>query len=268
MGEIGFKKFLKRLKYFLLQKIYPEPTKDQIMSLIENLRPVSTDKELIRLGGEYDGGYLLPDDLLDIEACFSPGVGTKSSFEKECADLGMQIFMADASVNGPAVKDDRFSFISKFIGGKNQKDFITLEKWISTVNISPDKDLLLQMDIEGHEYQVLKQTPVELLKRFRIIIIEFHRLGAMGSSYFYQENRDVFKKLNLNHKCVHIHPNNCCGINNLKGIETPIAAEFTFLRKDRISSEQKIESMPNPLDRDNVRINKTLVLPEFWYSEK
>jgi len=46
------------------------------------LRPYTTDKELIRLGAEKDGGYLIPNDLAGIEACFSPGVGNEFNFEK------------------------------------------------------------------------------------------------------------------------------------------------------------------------------------------
>ena len=42
--------------------------------LIEEIRPDTTDKPLIRLGSEADGGYLVPDDLEGIVACFSPDV--------------------------------------------------------------------------------------------------------------------------------------------------------------------------------------------------
>ena len=51
----------------------------------------------------------------------------------------------------------------------------TLEGWIdrNTPN-SRQMTLLLQMDIEGAEFCVLLSTPTETLKRFRIMIIEFH----------------------------------------------------------------------------------------------
>ena len=39
--------------------------------------------ELVRLGNKNDGGYLVPNDLKDITACFSPGVDTTIQFEKD-----------------------------------------------------------------------------------------------------------------------------------------------------------------------------------------
>lgn len=42
---------------------------------------VPDSKDLIRLGPNGDGGYLVPDDLTGIEACFSPGVCATSEFE-------------------------------------------------------------------------------------------------------------------------------------------------------------------------------------------
>ena len=53
---------------------------------IEKFRPKSVGKKLIRIGGNGDGGYLLPDDLSHISACFSPGVDVTSTFEEELAE--------------------------------------------------------------------------------------------------------------------------------------------------------------------------------------
>ena len=36
---------------------------------------------LLRIGGDSDGGYLLPDDLENISSCFSPGVSDIFDFE-------------------------------------------------------------------------------------------------------------------------------------------------------------------------------------------
>jgi hypothetical protein len=38
------------------------------------INPVITVKELIRIGGDADGGYLVPNDLEDLSGCFSPGL--------------------------------------------------------------------------------------------------------------------------------------------------------------------------------------------------
>ena len=98
-----------RLKDFWLnlalgrRKIAVRPTPvARLRALIEKLSPVTCGKELIRLGDDGDGGYLLPDDLGGIAACFSPGVGYSSKFEIDVAARGIRVHMADASVDGPA----------------------------------------------------------------------------------------------------------------------------------------------------------------------
>ena len=52
-----------------------------VLELIAKLRPQDCGKDLIRIGGGRDGGYLLPDDLKGIQYCFSPGVGGLADFE-------------------------------------------------------------------------------------------------------------------------------------------------------------------------------------------
>jgi hypothetical protein len=73
----------------------------EINNLIISLYPIKTEHELVRLGPLGDGGYLLPDDLNNISALFSPGVDQISEFEKHCLDFNMKIFMADKSVEKP-----------------------------------------------------------------------------------------------------------------------------------------------------------------------
>ena len=90
-------------------------------NLLPKLHPISTDKKLIRMGAERDGGYLVPNDLEGIEACFSPGVDQISKFEQECAERGMKVFMADASVDKPAEEHPMFDFRKSYIGEKNQR---------------------------------------------------------------------------------------------------------------------------------------------------
>jgi hypothetical protein len=259
---------LNRIKAYRLRFSYSKPTKQELEGLIKSMRPHETNAQLIRLGGVEDGGYLVPNDLENLEACFSPGVGGRSNFEIDCAELGMKIFMADRSVDKPSLKDSRFNFIKKFIGGRKSKDFITLEDWVTSAQIEETRDLLLQMDIEGYEYEVLKATSVETLNKFRIIIIEFHMLTSLGYPYYYQRTKKALEKLLLNHTCVHIHPNNACGKEKIFGIEVPGVAEFTFLRNDRITRKSEVLSLPHPLDIDNSPVHDPLVLSKFWYRSK
>ena len=258
---------IRRAATYLLEVGGAFPTsltaKDDVLALIAKLRPISPGIELVRLGAKGDGGYLLPNDLVGIKACFSPGVGNSSEFEKACADFGMRVFLADKSVDRPTVDHDEFVFTKKHIGANTSKDFTTLDAWVTTALPESQADLLLQMDIEGYEYETLLSAPGDLLRRFRIIIVEFHRLDLLWSQPFFQLSSPVFGKLLKEHICVHIHPNNCCGALAKRGLTIPRVMEFTFLRRDRLKQVSLAASFPHPLDSDNT-MQPHLPLPKVW----
>ena len=236
----------------------------QVRHLLRQLAPVLTDKPLRRLGPKGDGGYLVPDDLHGITACFSPGVNDVSGFEQACAELGMQVFLADKTVEKPPTDHSRFHFTKKFIGASSSGDFMSLQDWVSDSLPGHQEDLLLQMDIEGYEYPVLLSLPESLQQRFRVIVVEFHQLDLLWSRPFFQLATAAFEKLQKTHVCVHIHPNNCFPVSSLNGVEIPPLAEFTFLRKNRVQNSQPAIQFPHPLDQDNTS-NSSLALPECWY---
>jgi Methyltransferase FkbM domain len=244
--------------------LYPTALTDagDLRALIAALAPV--EAALIRLGPEGDGGYLVPDDLGGIAACFSPGVSSISGFELACAERGMQVLLADKSVDGPAEAHPRFSFIKKHVGAATSGDVVSMDDWVAQSLPDSQSELLLQMDIEGAEYETLLATSEPLLRRFRIIVIELHWLNHLWSKPFFRVASGAFRKLLRTHICVHIHPNNCCGIVTRKGLETPRVAEFTFLRNDRVTSRAYATRFPHPLDRDNIAGKPPLPLPASW----
>jgi len=236
----------------------------RLRRLIKALRPISTQTELIRLGPVGDGGYLVPNDLEGIEACFSPGVEEISGFEKECAERDMDVYMADLTVEKPAEESEKFNFIKKFVGVTNNDSFITMDSWVNQSNVSANRDLILQMDIEGAEYTSLLAMSEKLTRRCRIMVIEFHMLDMLYSRGFYFLASKVFEKLLSTHVCVHIHPNNCMTSKHRMGLAIPPIMEFTFYRKDRFNSYSLATEFPNKLDSDNTD-NPTIVLPDCWH---
>jgi hypothetical protein len=232
---------------------------------MSSLFPVTTDSGLIRVGPAGDGGYLLPDDLDGIEACYSPGVNQVSGFELDCAERGMKVFLADHSVDKPPDAHPLFHFTKKFVGVTSNDTFMTVDDWVATSLPGPDSDLLLQIDIEGFEYETFLAMSDRLLRRFRIIVAEFHHLDQFWSRPFFGLAARAFEKILQTHRCVHIHPNNCCRLVRCQGLYIPRVAEFTFLRQDRIRNASFARTFPHPLDADNTS-NSPLPLPECWYS--
>lgn len=244
----------------------PVRVTDELMlkSLIGKLHPQETEHGLIRFGPDGDGGYLIPDDLSGIGACFSPGVHTVSRFEVRCANIGMQVFLADHSVQCPTESHVLFHFSKKFIGAISDEVFMTMDDWVSSVYSSREDDLLLQMDIEGFEYETILNMSDGILKRFRIIVIEFHDLDQLWNRPFFAIASRVFVKLLQTHTCLHIHPNNRYKGKVRNGISIPPLMEFTFLRTDRIERQNPAKIFPHKLDFDNTS-NKAVPLPKDWY---
>ncbi len=234
-----------------------------LLDLISALRPKHTDRALKRFGSDGDGGYVMPDDLDGIGACISPGVFTECSFDTEIADLGIDVFMADASVSGPPVAHERFKFSKLFFDTFNSDTTITIDDFCK--DIAPGKDLVLQMDIEGAEYRVFNSASTELLSRFRIMAIEFHDLNLLFTRFGFREINAVFVKLLRTHNIVHIHPNNISDAAVHGDIEIPPLMEFTFYRKDRAHFEDRPLSYPHRLDARNVEAKEDLPLPRCWY---
>ena len=256
-----------KLQIFSYFNLYPAKFTNikSIQSLIKELRPLSSGKELIRLGPKKDGGYLVPDDLDGIKTCFSAGVGNVSGFEMDCATIGMNVFLADKSVEIPPDSHRNFSFTKKNIGSVADNDTLTLDNWVNSSVSSTEEELLLQIDIEGSEYEVFLSASDELMKRFRIIVVEFHFLGQWFNRPFFTLSSKALQKILETHNCVHIHPNNADGSIKMKNLEIPRTMEFTFLRKDRINNPTFVKTFPHILDRNNTK-RPQLILPKCWYT--
>ena len=242
-------------------------SRDQVLALIDYMKPVNTNQPLKRFGPEGDGGYLAPDDFEGIEACFSPGVSDVAGFEMEFASRGIRCFLIDASVEKAPVEHENIHFEPLFLGAKSDGvKFISLGDWVNA-KAPGNKDLLLQIDIEGAEYEALVASPEHLLKRFRVIVMELHDLeflmtnkyAAIGFESFLIHLRRVFE-------VVHIHPNNNRRPVYHQEIEIPPVIEMTLVRKDRVKIDPHGVGgeLPHPLDSDNSPKRKGMIFSSEW----
>ena len=105
-----------------------------------------------------------------------PGSCSISGFESDCTDLNIRVYLADTSEDAPALEPPLFEFSKKFLGGDAKGDFITPDQGVEESLKSTRCDLIIQLNIEGFEYEILDFASKELVNRFRIIVIEFHGL--------------------------------------------------------------------------------------------
>jgi len=238
---------------------------EDLTGLIKKLHPLDCGIDLIRIGSKGDGGYLIPDDLEGIEYCFSPGVSDLADFENQLADMKIKSFMADYSVTSPPINRPEFTFDRKFLGSSDRDPYFTLATWKEQHLGDYKGDLLLQMDIEGYEYEVILSTPQALLDQFRILVIEFHELDKLFDAFVFNMFSDCFEKLLESFYVVHIHPNNCTEVVRRGEIEVVRTMEFTFLNKRRAVKVVPQTKFPRRLDADCCPKQGHVDLPKCWY---
>ena len=105
----------------------------KIEKFIKRFRENYISVDLIRIGGDADGGYLISDIFDRIAYCLSPGVADTADFEVELSRrYGIKSFMIDGSVASAPFADDNFHFTKKFLGYRTNGDFITLSDWMES----------------------------------------------------------------------------------------------------------------------------------------
>lgn len=238
-----------------------------VIDLFIKLKPVSMQDTLIRVGPKGDGGYLVPNFLENIKACFSPGVAETAAFEEEVyTKFNIKSHLADYSVNKMPTENDNFSFTKKFIDISESPEKIRLSDWMHKLeNIKEDNDFMLQMDIEGAEWRVLYDAPIEILEKFRIMVIEFHHVSYYLSehgSFWLIDN--LLRKLSDKFSVVHIHPNNCLPVTVIHDIKIPDVVEITFLRNDYVDESDKKLVFPHRFDEKNVPENDDVIMQQIW----
>jgi len=245
------------------------------LEIFKIIMPKQSPYPLIRVGGSQDGSYLIPNDLSGIGYCLSPGVNNFKHFEDELSsNFGITCDMYDASSDADKLSTPlivgKQTFEKKWLDIEGKPDSISIKQWLREKRSQDSRDCLLQMDIEGAEYRNLLHTTDDDLSRFRIIVIELHKLavGFTRPRVFNRVIKPFLQKLDRQFICVHAHPNNVLGAYTppTLNIAMPRILELTFLRKDRFNdvNTSQIVSLPHPLDITNVPGKSPLHLSSAW----
>ena len=239
-----------------------------LQDLILSLRPMETKVPLIRIGSKSDGGYLLPQDFDDVTTCFSAGCDLTWHFEKQLdTEFNVRSVILDSIDKRPTDLGPKQTYVPFWLGNTNNEKFITFDKWMSDNLDENDDDLILQMDIEGAEYEAIIGLEFEKLKRFRIIVLELHNLANFKNQRLFDEYyRPTLSKLTDAYDIAHAHANNCCGNWKSGDIKFPKVLELTLLRKDRNGVSENFAVTPHALDVDCVP--SKLSLPLEWPTKK
>ncbi len=234
---------------------YPTPliSQTQLDSLMAYLRPIHNGFDLVRVGDTNDGGYLLPTDVENCDVCFSAGVADNWKFEKELfRKYSIPSVMYDGSVEAPPDLTGNQKFIKKFIGAAANDQFVTVSEILNT-ELLEYNEIVGQIDIEGFEYEVLNSLSIKYLKRFRILVCEFHEVDRWLQKRNFEHNiLPLLQNLSLVFDLVHNHPNTVSGRVRFKGENLAKSIELTFHRKELGREFLGFRELPHPLDADNL----------------
>lgn len=204
------------------------------------------DKKL-RLGVVNDGGYVIADVKNDYDCYISCGVSNEESFSRDFINKYKMkkdvCYAFDGTINDyPWEYTKNINFIKKNIGNVNNGKITNLQEYISKYD-----NIFVKMDIEGHEYNWLKSLSVEQIDKFAQIVIEFH------SPYYISDIKYLFKKICRTHLLVHVHGNNCGGIERIEGKNYPDIFEVSYVNKKFMKEPYLLnkEKLPGPLDSPN-----------------
>ncbi|CAE7358065.1 unnamed protein product, partial [Symbiodinium sp. KB8] len=220
------------------------PHRSVSLELLKRFRLCHTcaagDGDFVRIGGNRDGGYLICGQAArDLTLAFSIGIRGMDPFGAALSEeFGPRVEGFDCTGDPyrcPATLTKcRFHFnplcLGKPFGGKPASQFLSLSEILNRF-AKPSDEMLLKIDCEGCEWNVLPEIPSEVLKRFRMIVMEAHWLETQ------QKHPTMLKAMDLilaNFHLVHSHGCNRFDVWAVNGTDykMPRVVELTFVRKD------------------------------------
>ena len=236
----------------------PEPapravTQRDILDIIALLRPMAMKATAkVRIGNQYDGGYVVPETALACDGVISIGVGSDVSFDLELANRGAKIIQFDNTVEGPPVAHPNFSFFKLGWGTRTEGSFIDFANIHAHMDAIAMRRRLLKFDIEGGEYDALPTINPAHLAAYDIVACELHDLGRLADPAFYLLVRRALEHLTRHHVPIHVHANNYRSVVMVLGVPIPDVLEVSLLMRDLDSfSGVSPGAIPEPLDRPN-----------------
>eukprot|EP00931_Biecheleriopsis_adriatica_P076086 TRINITY_DN49838_c0_g1_i1.p1 TRINITY_DN49838_c0_g1~~TRINITY_DN49838_c0_g1_i1.p1 ORF type:complete len:321 (+),score=45.69 TRINITY_DN49838_c0_g1_i1:64-1026(+) len=209
------------------------------------------DKELTRIGPYRDGGYLIPKTvtggpIISIgirgDDPVSHFLSSKFGFKADLYDC-----FSGPSPCPPGLKGCQVTFHQTCAGPQEEKQgghqFTTIPSMVNraSANRTTSDNLVMKIDCEGCEWDALDSLDEATLKRFSLVIAEFHWLTR---SQDHEKFLRVIRKLRETFDIVHTHGSNCSPLVGLQGtdFQIPRTLEATFVRKDEHAAGCAIEA--------------------------
>lgn len=241
-------------------------TGEAVRQVLRLLRPMSVAEfQKVRLGRDFDGGYVLLDDFAGADAAISMGISDDCSWDLAIAGRGLTVYQFDHTVDGPPIQSSKFVFFKQRVSFKEGPAQISINALLGSRVASGETDLLLKMDIESDEWDVLDSADPALLAHCRQFVCEFHHLDRLADKDFRDRALRCYAKLAEIFFVCHVHANNCGNLFNVGNIALPESLEVTFANKNRYAARETAELFPGPLDMPNQEGRADIFLGSFRF---
>lgn len=225
-----------------------------LLDLLRRLEPMSAEGfAKVRVGRPNDGGYVMIDDFAGVDAAYSFGISDDVSWDGQIADLGVDVFQYDHTIE--ALPEDHARFFWRKLGVGPAEDEALPVSTLSAILLKnghrSDADLILKMDVEGAEWDVFSAIEPSELDRFRQIVVEMHFLDKFVDPAWRRKMLDAVTNLTTHHQLVHVHANNWGCWSIMGGIALPTVLELTLVRRRGKVFVDRGETFPTPIDMPN-----------------
>ena len=181
-----------------------------------------------RFGNQFDGGYVMVNDLNNTDALISLGVGNDVTLDAELSKTISKVHFYDHTVSD-LPQTIHNSVLHKEEIGYFKESAVTLEETL--IRLKPAGDAILKMDIEGSEWEVLENTVS--LGDFKQIVIEFHGLHQLINLDAFIKIASALRKIHSTHAPVHLHANNYSPLAIIGNSVVPDVIEVTYLSRSK-----------------------------------
>lgn len=199
----------------------------------------------LRVGKDNDGGYVMLDDL-HVPLVISGGICDDDSWEVDIKQSALCVVAFDPDNQYLPSRAKNIALYSERL--------TSLDPYVGTTAI-------VKLDIEGDEYEVIRNTQLETFLHIKQFVCEFHGLWPTHAAQYI----DVFEKLHTYFRVIHVHGNNCDTVVQHNGLNIPVTLEVTFANMQHYDLIPSDEYFPTELDQPCNPSLSDIVLKTFKY---
>jgi len=229
------------------------------LDFLRTLRLCAPCKKFERVGEPNDGGYVMCMDGLDqgLVGAYSYGINGFDGWGMSVASryhIPLNEYDCTNSAEPKVCSGCTVHFHYECIlsnNGAPQYSYKTLTQQLQDSGNAKaaERSLLLKIDVEAAEWDVFAQEPVENMRKFREIVVEYHWIGQRDKHDLYLQ---AVKKIELAGFAVaHLHGNNYGGgLEHFGEYHLPNVLEVTYIQKPQAGCAANIpyhvpQDMPN-----------------------